>query len=702
VSSRARATENATLVPAIATTPVRAPVLRPVRDLSADEPLHVPTGESLFPPIGDYAFLSDCENSCLVAPTGSIEWMSLPMPHDPSIFGTMLDRSAGSFRLAPADASVPAHRQYEPGTMVLSTTWQTRSGWLEVSDFLAVGPWYRTDGRSNLQRRTPGDFDARHMLVRTARCLHGSVDFVLSCEPSFDYGRVDAQWEYDGPSYEKVVTTNGGVPRLTLTGDMRFGIEGRAIRARHRLVEGESSFVVLGWTDQAQPETQEEVDLFQTETSRFWRGWIDGGRFPDHPWRELLQRSALTLKGLSFAPTGAILAAPTTSLPEHLGGSRNWDYRYTWIRDSAFALRALHALGFDTEADDFLAFLGDVLEPHGSPSERARNTLHVLYPVDGLESHAEVELGHLTGYAFSQPVRMGNGAYDQVQFDILGSVVDCIYEHTRSRDALSERSWRIVIQAVETAMQCWREPDRGIWEVRGEPCHFTYSKVMCWVALDRGARLAALRGDHRRAEHWSSEARAVHESICTNAVGKHGNFTQCYGSEELDASLLVLPMLGFLPAGDERVRATVFAIDDELTEGPYVYRYLPDSTDDGLEGEDEGTFTVCSFWLVSAFVAIGEVERARTYCEKLISSASALGLYGEEFDPTSARHLGNFPQALTHLALINAVLGVINAEQHVTGTARLHTWWEAEGKSDATNTIATSELWVEAETNEAP
>jgi GH15 family glucan-1,4-alpha-glucosidase len=244
------------------------------------------TLETIFPPIGDYAFLSDCENTCLIAPTGAVEWFCLPRPDDPSVFGTLLDRAAGSFRLAPVDSAVPAHRQYVPGTMVLATTWQTRSGWLIVNDFLAVAPWYRTGDRSEHHRRTPGDFDAKHVLVRTATCLHGSVDILMTCEPSFDYGRVDAEWEYEGSSYDHVQTTNSDFLRLSLTGDMRFGIEGRAVRARHRLTEGETSFVVLGWTDGEPPLTRSEVDGCRAETSRFWRDWIDGGRVPAHPWRE--------------------------------------------------------------------------------------------------------------------------------------------------------------------------------------------------------------------------------------------------------------------------------------------------------------------------------------------------------------------------------------------------------------------------------
>jgi GH15 family glucan-1,4-alpha-glucosidase len=623
-----------------------------------------------------------------------VEWFCIPKPHDASVFGTMLDRSAGSFRLAPVDSAVPAHRQYVPGTMVLATTWQTRSGWLIVNDFLAIAPWYRTGDRSNHHRRTPGDSDAKHVLVRTVTCLHGNVDVLLNCEPSFDYGRADAKWEYEGTSYDKVITTNSDFPKLTLTGDMRFGIEGRAVRARHRLTEGETSFVVLSWSDAPAPSNRAEVDTCRAETSRFWRDWIDGGRFPDHPWREHLQRSALTLKGLTYAPTGALLAAPTTSLPETLGGVRNWDYRFTWIRDAAFTLRELHALGFDTEADDFLAFLGDVLEPqvnHVNGAKNARADLQVLYPVDGAVAPDEVELDHLTGYGGSRPVRVGNAAYNQVQFDILGAIVDCVFEHTRSRDSLSERSWRIVVQAVEAALECWQRPDRGIWEVRGEPQHFTFSKVMCWVAADRGARLAALRGERDRADRWWNAAKEIHADVCAKGVGQQGYFTQSYGSEDLDASLLLLPLVGFLPPQDERIRKTVMAIAEDLSDGAFVYRYRPETTDDGISGPNEGSFTVCSFWLVSALVEIGELDRARTQCEKLVGASSNLGLFGEELDPSTARHLGNFPQALTHLALINAVLHVIEADQRwneaAIGPAGSPNWWGGAGNDERTTTL---------------
>jgi GH15 family glucan-1,4-alpha-glucosidase len=670
-----------------------APRLRSVDAGASPEPAWGPGVEddlaTIFPQIADYAFLSDCEATCLVAPTGAVEWLCLPRPQDASVFGTLLDRAAGSFRFAPEGSAVPAHRQYVPGTMALVTTWQVRSGWLAVTDFLAVGPWYRDEVRSAHHRRTPGDADARHVLVRTATCLHGSVDVQLLCEPSFDYGREDSSWEYVGVGYDEVATTNDEHLRLSLSGSLRMGIEGRAVHARHRLSEGESAFVALRWTDVPAPADLDEVERWKADTYRFWRGWIDRGRFPDHPWREHVQRSALTLKGLTYQPTGALLAASTTSLPEHPGGTRNWDYRFTWVRDSAFMLWALHALGFDTEADDFLAFLGDVLEPthQGRGPRPPRQRLQVLYPVDGAALPPEEELSHLSGYAGSRPVRVSNAAGSQEQFDILGAIVDCVFLHTKSRDSLSERAWRIVVQAVETVLDCWREPDQSIWESRGEPLHHTFSKVMCWVAADRGARLAALRGERARAREWWAVAEEIHADVCANATRADGAFAQSYGSDELDASMLLLPMVRFLPPDDPRLRATVLAIADELADGAFVYRYRTDAGFDGIDKEPEASFTVCSFWLVSALVEIGELEQARANCEKLIAASSPLGLYGEELDPATMRHLGNFPQALTHLSLVNAVLHVIEGVPlaHSVGPAGSGDWWHAVGNDDRPN-----------------
>ncbi len=443
--------------------------------------------------------------------------------------------------------------------------------------------------------------------------------------------------------------------------------------ARHRLQEGESSFVSLGWSERPLPGELDEVTRWLRQTEGFWRAWLDSGSFPDHPGRETLERSALTLKGLSYAPTGALLAAPTTSLPEQPGGQRNWDYRYAWVRDSAFAMWGLHALGFDAEAEDFLAFLGDMLDPDLDPAGTAGEggveplgehtpRLQVLYAVDGSRETPEAVLEHLSGYDGSAPVRVGNDAYRQEQHDIYGTVVDCIYQHARNRDALSERAWRTTVIAVEAAVANWREPDRGIWEVRGEPRHFTFSKVMCWVAADRGARLAALHGDEGRAGSWRAAAEEIHADICAHGVDAGGRFTQSYDSTELDASLLLLPLVRFLPPEDPRLRATVLGIADELTDEGMVARYRTETTDDGLD-QPEGSFITCSFWLVSALAEIGEGRRARQLCERLLVAASSLGLYAEEIDPATGHHLGNFPQALTHLALINAVLHLVRSEE---------------------------------------
>jgi GH15 family glucan-1,4-alpha-glucosidase len=391
-------------------------------------------------------------------------------------------------------------------------------------------------------------------------------------------------------------------------------------------------------------------------TAHHWQHWLDRGTFPDHPWRTFLQRSALTLKGLTYAPTGALIAAATTSLPESPQGSRNWDYRYSWIRDSTFMLWALYTLGFDWEANDFFYFIADVAE--------GEEDLQVMYGPGGERKLDEQVLEQLNGYEGARPVRIGNDAYKQRQHDVWGALLDSVYLHTRSRDSLDERVWQILKHQVEMAIAHWEEPDRGIWEMRGEPQHFTSSKVFCWVACERGAKLAQLREDSEHAEKWSAVAEEIKEDVLANGLDKRGVFVQHYGSKALDASLLLLPILRFLPPDDERIVNTVNAIAEELTEGGLVLRYRVDETDDGFE-QPEGTFMICSFWLVSALCEIGELDQARALCERLLGFASDLGLYAEEIDPRSGRHLGNFPQAFTHLALINAVMHVISADQEL-------------------------------------
>src|SRR5437667_414314 len=369
-----------------------------------------PRVTSPFPPIAEYAFLSDCEVNCLIAPTGRVEWMCLPRPDSPSVFAAMLDRAAGSFRFGPTGVQVPAGRRYLPGTLVLETTWRTRNGWLIVRDAMCIGPWYHSQRRSGTYRRPPSDYEAEHILLRVER------------------------------------------------------------------------------------------------TADFWREWINRGDFPEHPWQSYLQRSALTLKGLTYSPTGALLAAPTTSLPETIGGERNWDYRYTWIRDGTFMLWGLYTLGFAREANDFFYFIADVAA--------GKKDLQIMYGIGGEHELTEKTLDYLSGYEASQPVRIGNGAYNQQQHDVWGAVLDSVYLHTKSRDYLPEVVWPILKRAVECAIENWKTPDRGIWEVRGEPQHFTSSKLMCWVALDRGARLAEMHGDLELAKGWQAVADEIKSDVC--------------------------------------------------------------------------------------------------------------------------------------------------------------------------------------------
>jgi GH15 family glucan-1,4-alpha-glucosidase len=618
----------------------------------------VPLGGSPFPPIADYAFLSDCETCALIAPSGNVEWMCLPRMDSPSVFGAILDRNAGFFRLGPADITVPVDRRYLPGTMVLETSWGTREGWIIIRDVLLIGPWHHEEERSHTHRRSPTDYDADHVLLRSVRCVNGEVQLTLDCEPAFDYGRVRGHWDYSGPGYHEAVVRAEGIDlELKLTTDMRLGFEGPRAVARTLIKEGENRFCALSWSEHGAPQTNEEAYEKLVWTAHHWQHWLDHGEFPDHPWRPYLQRSALTLKGLSYAPTGALVAAATTSLPETPHGERNWDYRFSWIRDASFMLWGLYTLGFDWEANDFFYFIADV-------AEAEEGQLQIMYGIGGEQELTEHTLDHLSGYENARPVRIGNGAYDQDQHDVWGAVLDSIYLHTKSRDNLPERLWPILKHQVEDALAKWKEPDRGIWEVRGDPKHFTSSKMFCWIAADRGARLARLREDWECYDKWKAAAVEIHADICENGVDDRGVFTQHYDTTSLDASLLLMPLVRFLPPDDPRIIATVNAIAEELTVHGLVLRYKVDETDDGLSGE-EGTFTIASFWLVSALAEIGETRRARDLCQKLLSYASPLLLYAEQIDPRTGRHLGNFPQAFTHLALINAVMHVIHSDEQL-------------------------------------
>jgi GH15 family glucan-1,4-alpha-glucosidase len=615
-----------------------------------------PREASHFPPIGEYGFLSDCETTALVAPNGSVEWLCLPRMDSPSVFGAILDRDAGMFRVSPDGVDLPSARRYIPGTMVLETSWWTPGGWLVVTDALIMGQWHHEHERSATHRRAPTDYDADHVFLRMIKCVTGEAQVRMECAPVFNYGAEPAHWEYSGDAYHEVQAHTDRLNHpLRLSTDMNIGLEGPLATTRTLLRQGETRYVALSWSEHAPPASVQEARERMTWTCHHWQHWLDRGRFPDHPWRPYLQRSALTLKGLTFAPTGAIAAAATTSLPETPKGVRNWDYRYTWIRDTAMTLWALRAVGFDWEANDFFHFVVEVAE-----SEDGK--LQLMYGVGGEKALPESTLDHLSGYDGASPVRVGNAAHTQHQNDVWGAIVMAIDLYTPARHRVNDRLWPIVQTQVENALEHWREPDQGIWEVRSGPQHFTFSKVACWAAADAGARLADGRDDQKLAARWRTSADEIREDILANAVDERGVFTQHYGTTALDASTLLIPLIGFLPADDPRVRNTVLAIADELTEDQLVLRYRVGETDDGLVGE-EGAFTICSFWLVSALVLIGEQERARALCTRLLSYASPLQLYGEEIDPRSGQHLGNYPQAFTHLALINAVTALIKADR---------------------------------------
>ena len=617
---------------------------------------------SPFTPIAKYGFLSNCHTGALVAPDGTIDWLCVPRFDSPSVFGSLLDRGAGGFRLGPFGIDVPSDRAYEPGTNTIITSWKTRTGWAVVRDALTMGP-RRGEDTTTPHTRPPADEDAEHVLVRTVECVEGRVEVELVCEPGFDYGRVPGDWSLSEDRHRAEST--GAGQTIVLQTDMLIGIEAHRARARHVLEAGEQLYCALGWGENPPvPTDVEEANAQLTATRRFWRNWLAQAGVPDHDLGPLIQRSALAIKGLTYMPTGAIVAALTTSLPETPGGERNWDYRYTWMRDSTFTLQALHYLDLDWEADEFMQFIADL-------ERNDDGALQIMYGIDGRSDLTETLREDLSGYADASPVRIGNGAFNQRQNDVFGAALDSILLHTRRSQRLPRRLWPLVQSQAECATAVWRQPDQGIWEARGKPQQYVSSKLMCWVAMDRASQLADIRGDNALSIGWAETAAEIKSDILEHGVDKRGVLCQHYGTDALDASALLAAIFGFLPGDDKRLRATVLAIADELTDNGFVLRYRTDQTDDGMSGK-EGSFVICSFWLVSALAIIGEMQRARDMMERLVNIASPLGLYAEEFDADTGRDLGNFPQAFSHLAAIEAASRLVLAERaaEITGGAQ--------------------------------
>ncbi|HEU0075458.1 MAG TPA: glycoside hydrolase family 15 protein [Dehalococcoidia bacterium] len=596
--------------------------------------------ESEYPPISDYGLIGDMQSCALVSKQGSIDWACFPRFDSPSVFGRLLDwQGGGYFRLAPRDVQ-RVTRRYLPNTNVLETTFEAPGGTALLTDFMPVTHETHRTGRPQVSQR--------RQIVRELRCVGGSVEFEMVCAPRFDYGSIIP---HVGLTTPQLGLAHGGVDAISVQCSAEMLEQDDGFAASGTLGQGERVCVSVAY-EPGQPHFLEAVDDMQVQalldqTVAYWTNWTWGCTYHGE-YREDVIRAALTLKALTYAPSGALLASATTSLPEVIGGVRNWDYRFTWIRDATFALYALSTLGFYQEGHDFKRWL------EWSTLGRARD-LQVMYGITGERRLTEIELNDLEGYRKSRPVRIGNGAHGQVQLDIYGEIMDSAHIYRKFGGKMDEEYWAYLQRVVNYVLDHWREPDDGIWESRGGAQHWVYSKAMCWVALDRAVKAAEeldLPADLPRWRQAREDIRA--EVLQRGYNAERGYFVQAYDSTALDASVLLLPLIGFIPATDPRMRSTIEAIERELTtpEG-MVYRYK--DTDDGLGGE-EGAFVICSFWLCDNLIFLERKDEARALFEKLRSYSNDLDLYSEELDPKTLGMLGNFPQAFTHLGLIGTAV----------------------------------------------
>ena len=595
----------------------------------------------IYPPIADYALLSDCHSGALVSKDGSIDWCTFHRFEARPVFARILDwAKAGFFRVAPLDDDYESTRRYLPGTNVLETSFRTPSGTLVLTDFFE----FRESG--------VGEAHPEHRLIRIARCTEGEVAVKVKLVPRFDYGLTTPRLE---TLADDLVVVYGGADALVLQSELPFGdAERSATEGNRKLRAGEEAFVVLTYQlpHELDPQrlTRDDLHAKLADTTSAWSAWAERCTY-DGPYREQVLRSALVLKGLTNGPTGSIVAAATTSLPEEIGGERNWDYRFCWLRDSALTLNALFALGYTDEAHAYMAWL------RRTTAGRARE-LQIMYGVGGERLLPEVELDWLEGYRASRPVRIGNGAYSQFQLDVFGELVDTVWVYRQHGGEIDDGFWEFLGRVAGAVIDSWREPDQGIWEIRGEPRHFTYSKVMAWVALDRVVRIAELDGREGALAEWRANRDELRELIEREGVdAETGAFLQSFGDGgKLDASNLMIPIVGFVAHDDPWARATFERTISELSADGFVYRYVTDGVD-GLSG-DEATFAICSFWLVECLARAGEQERARELFERLLAFCNDVGLLAEEIDPHSGELIGNFPQAFSHVGLIQAAIAL--------------------------------------------
>lgn len=598
----------------------------------------------MWSPIGDYALLSDCQGAALVGRGGSIDWACLPRFDSPALFASLLGQDAGHWRIGPSEPA-QVSRAYLADTMVLRTRFITASGEVAVTDALAFG----LDERSHrIGRHSP------HIILRRVEGIRGTVEVDIEIAPRPGYGLTTPVLVAERGG----ARTRGGPYACVISTPIGLTVEASSARARVRIGTGERFHLALGvvspWDEPARLLSETETAALLDSTISAWRSWSNLHQTYAGPYAELVRHSGRVLQALTYAPTGAIIAAPTTSLPETVGGSRNWDYRFCWVRDACLTLEALWVAACPDEAGDFFTFLATA-----AGGRLVGRDLQILYGVGGERLVPEHELTHLAGYRNSRPVRIGNGAWNQVQLDVYGELLSAaclLAEQVGEFDSITAQ---FLIDAADAAAARWTEPDQGIWEIRGGPRHFVYSKVMCWVALDRAIRLSDMLGARKHVRRWRisrDEIRAAVES--KGWSNRAGAFAQSFGSDELDASNLMLLLTGFLPADDPRMRATVEAVAEGLTdELGFVYRYRGA---DGLSGA-EGTFSVCTFWLVQCLAELGEVDRAQALFERLVGYANDVGLLSEELDVVSGELLGNFPQAFTHIGLINAAWAIARA-----------------------------------------
>src|SRR6476660_2495646 len=603
--------------------------------------------------IGDHAMLSDRHSSALVDRAGSVDAVTCTRIDSPSVFARLLDPEAGHWQIQPTGPWT-SERRYLDRTLVLETTFTTPSGTLVLTDLLAMGP--DNEGH-HLGRNVP------HLLVRKVSCAAGSVEIDVSYAPRPEYGLiVPLLSAIDGG-----VTARGGAEWLVLTCPMGLALDGSRGHGRHTLTAGQRMYFALhrSTLEQTPARTwsQEELAAQTENTINAWRSWSAIHQTYDGPWADLVHHSGRVLEGLSFQPSGAIVAAATTSLPEGVGGERNWDYRYAWVRDASFTMEALWVAACPDEASDFFEFMATAAASGIGPDRG----LQIMFGVGAEHDLTERELHHLTGWQASRPVRVGNGAWNQQQIDVDGELLAAAHRLADQLATVDEDTKRFLIACADAATSRWREKDRGIWEVRGHPQHFLYSKVMCWVALDRAIDLAELLGAADRVEDWKRTRDQIWLTVVTEGWSEEaGAFTQHPGSNALDASNLMMPIVGFLPADDPRMLATIDAIADRLTdERGLVYRYRTEEGVDGLAG-GEGCFLLCTFWLAQALAQAGALERARTVFTTAIEFVNDVGLLAEEVDPATGELLGNFPQAFSQIGLVNAAWAISQAEAQAT------------------------------------